>query len=421
LAASTDAKIGRLLLWTQALPPRRRFRSEGTAPNNFMHTRHTLTAIIAIALLTLASPRLRADQVRSQNLLADALAVANRIDDGQVKAQTQDLIATAQAQTGDIASVLQTADAMRVDVSADSQTTETESGWRLDAYAAIAGARAGLGDTPGAVAAASAIEDSSAKSMAFQHIVEALAARGDINGALNYCSRTSQIYRTRSYAAVAKAQAAAGNIAAAARTAANLDNSSEQALTFIAVAQAQIKSGDSSGARSTLEQARAATDQIPGHLSRSVYGAIARAEVKAGNQPAADDLRKIDASYIASQIAVAHAQMGDISAAWATAAEVANQFDQAWADSSIAEALAKSDDFSDAATALNAAREALSLITDTTNAADACGRIAEAWTRCGGPSHAADWVHSQQDPNAEISGLISIARALSSANSSTEQ
>ncbi len=143
--------------------------------------------------------------------------------------------------------------------------------------------------------------------------------------------------------------------------------------------------------------------------------------MKAGNQAAADDLRKIDPSFIASQIAIAQAQMGDVSTARATAGEVTDQFDQVSADSSIAEALAKSDDLPGAAQALNAAREALSTITDTTIAADACGRIAEAWTKCGGPSHAADWVHSQQDTNAEISGLISIARALSNANYSSEQ
>jgi hypothetical protein len=389
-----------------------------------MHTKHTLTRLtpaIAIALLTLASPKVFADKVTSQSLLADALANANRIDDGQVKAQTQDLIATAQAQTGDFASALQTADAMTIDVSADSQTIETETGWRMDAYAAIAGARAAAGDIPSAVSAANAIDDSSAKNMAFEHIVEALAARGDINGAIGYCSQTSQIYRTRSYAAIARAQAAQGNIAAAAKTAGNLEDSSEQALTYIAVAEAQVKAGDSSAARSTLEQARAAADQVPGYLSHSVYGAIARAEVKAENQAAADDLRKIDPSYIASQIAIAQAQMGDVSTARATAGEVTDQFDQVNADSSIAEALAKSDDLPGAAQALNAAREALSTITDTTIAADACGRIAEAWTKCGGPSHAADWVHSQQDTNAEISGLISIARALSNANYSSEQ
>ena len=64
--------------------------------------------------------------------------------------------------------------------------------------------------------------------------------------------------------------------------------------------------------------------------------------------------------------------------------------------------------------ALDSARRFALSIPDSSDNADGFGCVAQAWTKVGEPSAAADWIRSHQDPIVEVTGLIDIARAMRS-------
>jgi hypothetical protein len=371
-----------------------------------------LACCFALALLAHPCEKAFADEVTGQSILAAALAAANRIGDVGQRAQALDLIVETQAQSGDIPGAKQTADAIPLSSPDDSTVADTAAGWKKDAYANIAGGQAGAGDIAGARATVASLDDPETINVADQYIAQALARKGDITNAKSCAARTSGICRARADAAIARAQAASGDITAAKETIKGLADTNEQALAYAFVAEIQAKNGDQPGARDTVGLAKAAALQVPDYLSQTAFGAVAKAAVKAGDMDGASELRKTGESYISSQIAIAQAEMGDIAAAKETDAQISDPFDHAFAQVSIAEAESRAGDAAGAIQALDSARTAASSISDSSKAAEACGRIVEAWARSGNPTAAADWARSQQDPTVEVAGLIHIARAL---------
>lgn len=365
----------------------------------------------AIAAPIFLGPGARADDLTSESVLNDALTAVNKIDDVRGKAQMLDQIAAAQAQTGDIAGAKQTVQAIGQGASNTGADDGTGS-WKNDAYAAIAGAQAGRGDVNGAFATVKVIDDDDAKSLAFQNIAQALAKRGDLSAANAYASRLSGTCRARADASIAEARAAAGDFTGAKDLAKTLDDGTEQALALASISEIQAKSGDAAGALETAHLARDAAGQVYDYLSRPVYGAVARAEVKAGDLEGALALRKVDNSFITREIAIARAQMGDISGAKESLGQVSNSMDQACANAGIAAAQSKAGDSSGAAGSLDAARMALSTATNLGDNTEPCAQIVGTWAKFGDANAAADWARSQQDPTVEATTLISVARAL---------
>jgi hypothetical protein len=378
------------------------------------HSFMGLAVCSALALLAQPCSRAVADGVTSRSVLADALAAANQIDDDSLKAQTLDLIATAQAQTGDAAGAKQTADAIVVNTAGDSAGADTEAGWKRDAYAAIAGGQAGSGDIAGARATVASIDDAETRDLAYQYIAQALARKGEISGAKRFAAHASGTYQTRADVTIAVAEANAGRVDDAMAIATSMDDAYQQVQALALIAQAQAKAGDATGARHTIELAKVAAGTVYDYLASTTYGAIATALVKAGDLDGANALRKIDDQCITREIAIAQADAGDINGARATLEQISDPYGLACANSSLAVALVKAGNALGASQAFDAARSAASSVTESSDAADACGRVASVQAKFGNPNSAADWARSQQDPFVKVSALVSVARALPS-------
>jgi hypothetical protein len=367
-----------------------------------------------LALLIHPCNRAVADEITSRSILASALTIANGIDDGRLKAQVLEMIAAAQAEMGDISGAKQTADAIVVTAADGSDIAEIQSNWKKEALAAIAGGQAGAGDIDGAFATVDSIDDAGTKAVAYQYIVQALARKGDITGAKASVAMTNGLCRTRANAAIAKAEATAGDITSAIDLAKSLNDATEQAQAFAFIAEAQAKCGDQTGAKQTVDLAKAAAAQVPDYLSRTVDGAVAKAEVKAGDADGTADYKKAYPSYVTREIATGLAETGDISGAKALVAQISDPQDQACTQANIALAELGAGDADGAVDALDSARRFALSIPDSSDNADGFGCVAQAWTKVGEPSAAADWIRSHQDPIVEVTGLIDIARAMRS-------
>ncbi|MGA3066115.1 MAG: hypothetical protein ABSF29_04625 [Tepidisphaeraceae bacterium] len=366
----------------------------------------------AAALLLHLPTFARAADFTSQSLLADALTASSGINDNRQRAIAMYSIAQAQAESGDLAAARQTAAAIPVNpTDADAQG---EAAWKTDTYAVIAGGQAKAGDFPGAQATAESITDPQAKQDAYLNIAQSLAEKGDITDARVSATHTDGIDRDRANAAIAQALATAGDIPSAKTLAADLGAPEEQSLAFAAIAQAQIKSGDIPAARLSILAAKAAAANVPQYLSSTCYCAIASAEVKANDLDGATSLEKTGAAHITEAIAIAQAEMGDLTSARATLAQVSDTYEQVCVQASIAEAQIKSGDPASALQTLDAAKFAAATLTDSLP--DAAARIAAAETKAGDTATAAQWAKSQQDPFVEVTALISIARAQNSNN-----
>jgi hypothetical protein len=372
-----------------------------------------LRSLVCLASLGVSalSGNVMADTVTAQGVLADAVSAANRIDDAGVKAHVLDLIAAAQAECGDGASARQTAGSIVVNAD-DPGNAQAETGWKNDAYAAIVGGQAECGDIDRARAAAAQFADADVKSLAYQYIAQDLAKTGRRSEAREFAGRCGGVDRARADGAIAVADAAAGNFDDAKAEATSLGDPSEQVQALTRIAELQAKAGDVNSARQTIELAKSAAAQVPQWLARATYGAIAAAMVWAGEVDDANALRKIDENYVVRKIAVAQADMGDISAARATIAQISDAAGLACANARVAVALWKAGHAADANDALDAVRYAASQIGDSSQAADAAGIIAAAQTQVGDASSAADWGRAQQDPFVGASALIAVAKAL---------
>jgi hypothetical protein len=378
---------------------------------NHWHLLSRFALCSALALLAQPCRVAVADGVTSRSILADALAAAHQIDDGKLKAQALDLVATAQAQSGDITGAKQTAGSIVVDTSGDSAVADIETGFKNDAYAAIAGGQAETGDVDGARATAAGIQDSEAKELAYQYIAQALARKGDISGAKSFAEQASGPHQIQADVTIAGAEAADGNIDDAIAIAKAMDDSYQRVQALSLIAQAQAKAGYVTAARHTIELAMTAAPDVEDCFARATYSAIATAMVQAGDLDGANNLRKFD-GWIISQIAIAQADMGDIAGARATIPQISDPYGLACANASLALALCRARNGPDAREAFGAARSAATSISESTDAAEACGRIASVQAKYGDSSAAADWARSQQDQFVEVSALISVARTL---------
>ena len=237
-------------------------------------------------------------------------------------------------------------------------------------------------------ATASAIPDASAKSSAFDAIVQVQARAGDIGGAMETlktvdgtwsrysaavalanmaenqtkegdraaAAETFRLARlaatsiqdekdlSKALSAIAQAQARAGDIKGALQTVASLPSENSRAVALITIAEAQAKGGDRAGAAETFRlalQAAATIQDAPNKFY--AFGEIAQAQAKSGDRAgAAETFRlalqaattiqdEVTKSGILYSIAVAQARAGDGKGALQTAGTIPNKGLQALA------------------------------------------------------------------------------------------
>ncbi len=291
-------------------------------------------------------------------LLTAALRETEEIDSDHAFARAWVLhdIAATQAEAGDIAVAMQTAE--KIDNAFNNRV------WRGWALRDIAAAQAEAGGIAVAMQTAEKIDDASWRARALSAIAAAQAEAGNNAEArmtLAVAMQTAEkiddaSWRARALRDIAAAQTKAGNIAEAMQIAEKFDNALNRVRALRAIAAAQVETGDNAGARVTLAEALQTAEKIDIASGRArALNAIAAAQVEAGDNAGArvtlaEALRaaeKIDNAGNRVQalgtIAAARAKAGDIAGALQTAEKFDDAFDRARTLSAIAAVIAKAE------------------------------------------------------------------------------
>ena len=292
---------------------------------------------------------------------AAALETAETIDRDSYRAHALREIATAQAQAGEFAAALETA-----------ETIDRDS-YRAHALREIATALAKAGEQAGArstfVAAletageiAGEIDDARTRAVALAETAaaqaeagELAAARGTFAAALELAGEIEDAGSGASaLGEIAAAQAQMGELAPALEMAGEIDDEWWRAWALKAIAAAKAKAGELEGARATFAAAPEAAGEIDDEWSRaSALEAIAAAQAKAGELEGAratfaaalELVREIEDEWSRASalnaIAAAQAQAGEFARALGTAAAIDREPQRAWALGTIAAAQAQ--------------------------------------------------------------------------------
>ena len=206
---------------------------------------------------------------------------------------------------------------------------------------------------------------------AYNNIAHARVMADDVDKAKKIVTKfddTKEYHKMRLafiYRAIATAQAAAGDIDGAMKTAAMIEvkkNDGLEPRVLAEIAQAQAEAGDTPGAMRTAARIKREGDRFDGDRFRDfAYNRIIDAHVEAGN---ADEIKKIidlicDDEWregLRADIAIAQAKRGGVDAAAQTMA-LLDERGKKWAYSAMAVNLAKAGD-------VNKARELITLIGD---------------------------------------------------------
>ena len=265
----------------------------------------------------------------AEKSFSEALATAREIEATPLRDSAYAGIARRQAAVGDMPDAMATAQKI------------TDAFWRATAYTNIAKAQAVAGNAQGAanffskaVEAAQRI-DPWVRASVFANIAKAQAVAGNARGvavfftkALEAAQRAEDaIERAYAYGFIAEAQAAAGNVQEALRTAWGIQDGTPRASAFARIAQAQAAAGNVRDAEKSFSEALATAQGIEdGFFSfrDSVFADIAKAQAVAGNvQDALRTARGIqDGTPRASafiDIAEAQAAAGNVQEALRTA------------------------------------------------------------------------------------------------------
>ena len=219
-------------------------------------------------------------------LLATALRETEEIDSDHAFARAWVLhdIAATQAEAGDIAVAMQTAE--KIDNAFNNRV------WRGWALRDIAAAQAEAGGIAVAMQTAEKIDDASWRARALRDIAAAQTKAGNIAEAMQIAEKfDNALNRVRALRAIAAAQVETGDnagarvtLAEALQTAEKIDIASGRARALNAIAAAQVEAGDNAGARVTLAEALRAAEKIDNAGNRvQALGTIAAARAKAGD------------------------------------------------------------------------------------------------------------------------------------------
>ena len=282
--------------------------------------------------------------------VADAKAIAAKITSEEGKAATYSKIAAAQVRAKDLAAARQT-----LELAENSAGKITEEWFKNLARLDILGVKAEAGNVAGAKRM---VEQFNAfggvgKANAYRVIAEAQANAGDVAGA----RQTLELAKTSALGigveaqkgfgdlaiaqacnAIAVAEAKAGDVAAAKMTAAQIGYDGMRAITYLAIAETQARSGDAAGARQGIELAKAAMAKVADDMKVTAYLELARVQTEAGDASTARESMRVARAAAAmvgsgrsgkvatavaySEIAMAEAWTGDLRGAKATAAQI---------------------------------------------------------------------------------------------------
>lgn len=339
-------------------------------------------------------------EIRSQDLLAEALTAADQIEDFSRETEVVAQIAMAQARTGDLVGALK---------SARTGVPVTD---RNPVYLTIAAAQAKAGDIKGAIATADAIPDY--RSVAYASIIEAMAQRGDISGAKALLVRiTDPDARTGALASISIGQATANDVPGACETAASIAGEGiDKVAAYTGIANAQSSAHDLPGALKTIALAKAAAKHVSAPVLPEAMSRIAASQVRAGDLTGAQETGSNTPNHYADPvIAVAQADTGDIAAAKASAQGITNAYERIFILSVIVVNESKAGNLSEARQTLDTAKAEAAKLTGTVQASS-CNLIAQAQTKIGDAKGAVQWARSLKNPQSRVSALTGIAESL---------
>ena len=329
------------------------------------------------------------DHPETCRLLDEALRTANAIPYAWVRAEAIAIVAGAQAEAGLVARARHTfADALGI-------ANALPQNYRLDTLARVAViyAEAGLLDEAqrtfaGALSTANAITDDTARFLALYPIAASQAEAGLWDDALVTASAIADdAYRSAPLGDVARAQARVGLLEVAVETAASIPGPVTRTEALADVARIQAEMGLLEEARTTLEAAQQAANDIASDERRSALFHIANVQAEAGLwDDALATAKRFDASYRSlplSHVARAQAQAGRWDDAIATTNNIASHRLRSVAFADIAHAQAAAGLLDQARLTL---REALNVATAVVNElarSDALVAVASAYAEAG--------------------------------------
>ena len=205
-----------------------------------------------------------------------AKAATAAIHDPQIRAKAFTGIAVAQASMGDVAGANHTADAIadaeakerayfgiakvlaqrgNVQAVRDAVAAINDPDMKLQAQTVLAVAQAHSGDIAAALGTADAIRNPIVQAGAYMEIAHLQGTKGDISGATQTAEAMGR-FKDMVLPAIVGAQAEMGDIAGAKAILETIQNDNMKLNAAIALAMAQAKAGDDTGARETFELAR---------------------------------------------------------------------------------------------------------------------------------------------------------------------
>jgi hypothetical protein len=217
---------------------------------------------------------------RAQSRAGDIAGAQKSIDSiraNQTRGEAQSEIASAQIKAGDIAGAQKTADAIQ------------DAYYKNVSLVAIAAAQGKAGDIVAAMKTAGSIPDASYKGQARRAIVEAQLAGRDIAGAERTAAAIESVfYRSTAQSAIAEAQAKAGDPAGARRTFAEAQRNADQ-LEGANKGNATLVIAAAEAAAGEIAEAQKTADRIQdGYYKVRALSAVAEAQVRGGNLAGAE-------------------------------------------------------------------------------------------------------------------------------------
>jgi RNA polymerase sigma factor (sigma-70 family) len=328
----------------------------------------------------------------SRPSFGEALAAARGIEPPAERVPVLVRVALAQARAGDRDGARKTLQLARdaADAVKDDRVTM--------AFREIAEAYARLGDLEAALRTAAGLDQEVAREQVLFLVASQQASAGDLPGARKVLAAMTTDQKDSALAAIARAQARAGDVNAALETADRLRHQPlSRADALEAIALAQAKAGHRDAAARSLQEALqlevatlAGDDQKDAARAR---GAVARARIGdvrgALDAAAALPGRDADRDDVVRQIALEQARAGDTKAALQTLETIKDPARRARALTDLAAARAEAADGQAAAASLEKASEVASRVEDRPARADLLAEAAAVRTRL--QAQARDW------------------------------
>jgi hypothetical protein len=338
----------------------------------------------------------------SKALIAEAAVLVDKIADDDEKNDTLELLLTARARTGDIAGAKLLADQV-----VDARTKKF-------AYEGIANSLAHSGDAEGARALLS--KAGVELSGLYEQLAGLQAKKGDVKSAIASADKiTDSFYKAHALANIARAQAKAGDYAAAKASLAAINDAPDVYVQGLAqLAEDELAAGRDANATDAMNLALTGAKGVPAYMAGPVRCTYAKCMVRFGKTPlalqAADKTTDAEIkAMMLDAIASKQLEMGDLAGAANTGEKIAAPFEKAQFTLELAEAKGQK---SDAAGARELMHSAVALSTKLKGHERAllCNSIGAAMARMD-PDHVMAWARSQTEPESGARAILGIVEA----------